>query len=114
MGSAEEIRVRRNQLKEQYGNLYDQVLEVLQRHDPMGIGLIPDEYDLVVETVLPRLKEARTAGELRQIIYEEFIDWFSPVGATKEKKRTNHSAGAEERYEGIAQDVWALIHGGAN
>lgn len=58
---------------------------------------------------MPRLKEANSADELRRIIYEEFVRWFSDSKPKSwEERLADNSAGPEERYEGIAKAVWLV------
>jgi hypothetical protein len=100
----------RNDLRQQYPIMYDAVMEVLFRHDPMRIkepfrraGLedvfeVPmDEYEPETQTILPRLEEAHSALELRKIVHEEFIRWFDP-----------HLAKEEENYTQVAEAIWSL------
>ena len=99
MGNAKEIQAKRKLLKEKYKNLYDELLALLFRYDPIGINFKDnaDEYSLEVETILPRLKEAHSPEKLCQIIHEEFVRWF---GA--------ETAGSASRYETLAKDVWGF------
>ena len=50
----------RRKLRAENKALFDEINEILFRHDPMGIsfGDNTDEYDLEVGTILPRLREA--------------------------------------------------------
>lgn len=89
-------------MKAEYGQLYDELSEILFRHDPMGINFETntDEYEPEVDTILPRLKEASTPDELRRIIHEEFVQWFNG----------DEMVGPESRYEEIAQEVWTTYN----
>jgi hypothetical protein len=109
MQNNQDPMVRTRQMRAAYGSLYDTVLEILQRHDPLGIGMMPDEYEPEVDTILPRLNEAHSPADLRRIVHEEFIWWFSDADATIEEKRQNHDAGPEEDYELIAQEIWESL-----
>jgi hypothetical protein len=93
-----EFQEEKRRLKAEYGELYFKVSEILFRHDPEGINFETntDEYEPEVETILPRLREASSATELRRIIREEFIRWF---GADE--------VGTEIEFEEIAQEVWS-------
>lgn len=92
---AKRILARRTALKAKYGSLYDEVLRILTKHDPIDIAEVPDEYEPEVDTILPRLEEARSASDARRAIHEEFVEWFS-VGL----------AGPEENFEKISLEVW--------
>src|SRR5258708_5710917 len=108
--TAEQINADRDRIKRRFGHLYTDILEIIQRHDPIGIGYLPDEYEPEVDTILLRLESASSEGELRQIIHEEFIWWFSNSEAQSWQDRLDtHSAGAEEKYEGIASEIWPLL-----
>jgi hypothetical protein len=61
--SAEKIRESRAILRARYGSLYDGVLGILAKHDPIGIAQVAkDEYEPEVDTILPRLEGARSAS----------------------------------------------------
>ena len=66
--SREEIQKTRRQLKERYAGLYDEILEILFKHDPMELDYQTnsDEYDPEVMAVLPRLHEARSAEHVEE------------------------------------------------
>ena len=79
-----------------------QMLEILFRHDPVGICMVENphratEYSPEVDTILPRLYEASSENDVLQIVYEEFVHWF------------DSSAGPQERYAQIAAEIWQLI-----
>lgn len=97
MNNVEEIKLERQRLKHKYGELYDEVQEILFRNDPIGInfGINTDEYEPEVGTILPRLKEAHSPEDLQNIIHQEFIRWF---GAD--------IAGSKTEYTTIAQEIW--------
>lgn len=73
----------RSETKAKYGMLFNEVEEILFRHDPMGInfGDNTDEYATEVGTILPRLVEARSESDVQRIIQEEFLRWFGPPDA---------------------------------
>ena len=77
--------------------LYDEVLAILFRHDPIGINFVDntDEYAPEARTILQRLREAESPEGLAGIIHEEFIHWFDI-----------DMAGPKSRYVPIAHDVW--------
>src|SRR6266852_7943123 len=94
----EEIVDERRRLKAEYRELYDQVAELLFRHDPIGINFETntDEYEPEVGTILPRLKEAVSPEELCRIIYEEFFRWFNG----------DELVGPPSKYTDIAKEIW--------
>ncbi len=98
MDSVEEIKMERQRLRREYGKLYDEILEILFRNDPIGINFEfnTDEYGPEVGTILPRLKEARSPEDLQKIIHQEFVRWFDA-----------DIAGTKARYAKIAHEVWA-------
>src|SRR4051794_13587041 len=100
MNEADLIRQNRKRQKERYYSLYEEILDILFRHDPMGInfGTNADEYEPEVGTILPRLKEAASPNDLRRIIHEEFTRWFNDEDI----------AGHEAKYDKIAQEAWAV------
>src|SRR5262245_60733127 len=72
-------RKRSESLKAAYGNLYADMSRLFREADPMSLiamGAPDDEYDPEVSTILPRLREARTAADVQRIVHEEFVRWF--------------------------------------
>ena len=98
--SGEEILSLRQDLKARYGSLYEKILGIITKHDPIGIADIPDEYEPEVDTILPRIREAHSKSEVRRIVHEEFANWFSPK-----------VAGPEGRFDSIAAEIWAVLQG---
>lgn len=99
MDSAEQSHLGRQQVKAKYGNLYDEVVAILYQHDPVALsraGAPEDEYEPEAGTIVPRLREARSADDVRRIIHEEFVHWFDAA-----------LAGPETEYAQAARDVWA-------
>ncbi len=84
-------------LKAQYKKLFASISEILLKADPIGIGYVPDEYDLEAGTILPRLPSAQSADDVQTILYEEFCDWFGPA-----------TAGSREVYAVPAAAIWEL------
>jgi hypothetical protein len=87
----------RRLLKQQYGELFERVSAVLFEVDPIGINFESntDEYEPEVGTILPRLKDASTARDVENIIYEEFCRWFD-----------TETVGSRGQYLPIAEKVW--------
>ena len=104
MGTLEEeqkkLRRERRRLKAEYGELYGRALDILFRHDPIGITVKMheknyDEYSPEVSSILPRLQEAQSVEDVTRITHEEFVRWFDA-----------RIAGAEEDYCAVGQDIW--------
>ncbi len=92
-----EWRERKQELKQQYGALWNSISEILFRLDPMGISFASntDEYDPEVSSILPRLKDCQSADDVRSVVYQEFVYWFG-----------DETAGQESDYAEIAHEVW--------
>lgn len=92
-------RLARQRLKAAYKNIYDELRAIVSRHDPIGIdsGDNADEYDPEVDTILPRLKEAHSADDVRRITLEEFARWLG-----------DSIAGSEQQYDAMAHEIWEL------
>ncbi len=99
----------RELLKTEWSGLYEEVASILCRHDPVGLCLPdvnPDEYEPEVDTILPRLQDAASVEDVRRIIYEEFLRWFSVNGESSPSDWTREYVGPEERYHNIAAEIW--------
>ena len=97
----EPVREARRELQTLYTEMFESLSDVLIGHDPIGILFDENhgEYDPEVGTILPRLREAHSEEDVRSIVHEEFVRWFSD------------SAGSVDKYSDIARDVWALWTG---
>jgi len=65
--------------KEAYRELYEELVQILYRHDPIGLatsGAPHNEYEPEVGIIIPRLRSAASAEDVTHIIYEEFSRWF--------------------------------------
>lgn len=79
---------------------FDDLVEVLYRHDPVGlveIGAPKDEYWPEVEALLPCLREASSQEHLRRIIHSVFLQKFE----------AEETCGPESAYEGISKEIWS-------
>lgn len=89
---------RRQQTTPLYGPIYDEVLDILYRYDPMGIAWDNpsrgEEYNPEARTIVPRLSEARSAADVRRIVFEEFRRWFG-----SSFRRT-------ERLDELGAEIW--------
>jgi len=82
--------------------MYDEVVRILAQEDPLSLvwgGAPKDEYGPEAVTILLRLHEATSEGELCRIAYEEFAAWF---GAELTK--------GEPSFEGVARRIWAIAN----
>lgn len=93
----EEIIAERNRLRAEYKQLFDDVAALLFRHDPVRINFEDnsDEYEPETGTILPRLRNCRSAEDVRKVVHEEFVRWFDA-----------DIAGPEEHYTAIAAEIW--------
>jgi hypothetical protein len=51
-----------------------------------------------VDTILPRLRDCRSADDVRRIVHEEFVKWFDVV-----------TAGPPEKYQTVAKRIWEEV-----
>jgi len=87
--------------KAQFVALREAVSQALRDADPLRLirrGAPLDEYDPEVGTVLPRLRGATSCGDVRTILYEEFLHWFG-----------EDVAGRIEYYDQAAENIWAIL-----
>ena len=98
----DQILERRRLLKEEYGELYGQLTALLFRRDPAHINfeVNENEYQIEVDSFLPRLGKCRSQTEVQEVIHEEFTRLFDPL-----------TAGPREKYAQIAGEVWQLWQG---
>lgn len=94
-----EIQAETARLKDEYGDLFDAVAEILFRHDPVGINFEDnlDEYYPEAETILPLLKTCHSIEDVMAAVHREFQRWFDPS-----------LAGSKDRYRKIAEEIWGL------
>ncbi len=99
MRTKEEIEADNRRVRAEYGQLFDDVAEILFRHDPIGINFEDntDEYEPEARTIVPRLKTCRSPQDVITVVHEEFQRWFDP-----------EIAGSRDRYATIADEVWCL------
>jgi hypothetical protein len=93
---AQQARKQLPAVKAEFGELFQEVSAILFHHDPMHInyGFNTDEYDPEVGTILPRLKQCRSAQDVQKVVYEEFENWFGIVGE-------------QEKYRQLSQEIWS-------
>ena len=105
MTERDEIIQKRNKLKEEFGQLFTEVEQILFNHDPAEIAFVdqesvaenPDEYAPEVETILPRLSKAKSALDVTDIVYEEFKKWFDD----------EETVGSKSKYHSLSVEIWA-------
>jgi broad specificity phosphatase PhoE len=93
-------RKRQAALKAAYGALYTEVSRLMREADPIrliAIGAPEDEYDVELRTILPRLREAKSADDVQRIVHEEFVHWFSA-----------EIAGPAEQYAEVSKNIWEV------
>lgn len=85
--------------------MYDLVVAILERHDPMrllaamkdeeDVGSDPDAYDPEASTIAPRLRGVTSRDAVVEVVRDEFAHWFDdePVHG----------------LQAIADDIWAAI-----
>lgn len=98
---------QRQNLKQEYGWLYEALIQLLAEYDPMNLivmGAPSDEYDLEVDVILQRLPEASSPSSLGQIIYEAFVHCFGssfsllPYQSTSERTKTHFAVMGEKAW----------------
>jgi len=96
---ASSIAIRRKELRETYGALYEKIEALLYKHDPIGLnfGDNQDEYAPEVDAILPKLNSCNTPAEVTGVIHKEFVRLFD-----------NQIVGPLESYTSIGTDLWFL------
>jgi hypothetical protein len=74
----ERRRAARERFKARYRALYDEVLEILFQINPVGVHGVESFEKFVPEvaSILPRLRDARLADDVEQIVLEELRRWY--------------------------------------
>ena len=76
-GENEQRRAARKRYQAQYRVLYDQLLEILFQLDPIGVHQDnAEKFVPEATTILTRLREARLAEDVEQIVLEELRRWY--------------------------------------
>lgn len=96
-----DIVAERLALKARFGALYDQLLAELFALDPIGInyGHNTDEYDPEVRPILAGIGQCASREHVLALVHRTFVQLFDP-----------EMAGAVERYDPIADWLWAERH----
>ena len=73
----EQRRAAQKHFRAQYRALYDELLEILFQLDPIGVHAGNTErFVPEATTILARLREARLADDVEQIILEKLRRWY--------------------------------------
>ena len=74
---AEQRRAARKHFRAQYRALYDQLVEILFQLDPIGVHHAnAEKFVPEATTIMARLREARLADDVEQIIQQELRRWY--------------------------------------
>ncbi len=88
---------RRRETLPKYGPVFDDVIEILYRTDPMGIAwdnpVKGEEYGKEVRDIVARLPDARSGRDVAQIGQDVFHRWFGIDGRG-------------ERWDEIGELIW--------
>jgi hypothetical protein len=107
---------QRQNLKQEYGWLYEASIQLLAEYDPMhliAMGAPRDEYEPEVDVILLRLPEASSPSTLGQIIYEAFVHCFGstfsllPYQSSSERTKTRFAAMGEKAWASWRQ--WKAV-----
>lgn len=92
-------QIAQEELRHQYGSLFDDISGLLFRHDPVGINFETnrDEYDPEARTILPRLPNCSSEADALRVVHDEFCRWFDA-----------DTAGPIQNYSAIAHEIWVL------
>jgi hypothetical protein len=97
------VRPDRRRFSRAYLVLYEEVVSIFDRHDPVALiasGSPAGEYEPEVSTILPRLREAAGPDDALRIVNEEFEKWFGqPASDAEELGREIWSAWQRYRAE---------------
>lgn len=88
----------RDDAKRAYAALFGEVRAILNRHDLMrliAIGAPAREYELEVELILPRLREASSPADVEVIVQDVFMQTFD-------------QRQPESLVAAAANDIWAV------
>lgn len=86
---------------QRYEALVAAVKRAIDAADSIGLrrlGAPADEYEPEVGTIVPRVARANDIGEVREIVHEEFANWFG-VG----------TVGPATAYEMPARAIWEAV-----
>jgi hypothetical protein len=98
MANWKESRKKQAELRSTYREAHGRLSEILFEEDPVGInfGFNAGEYEPEAATLLPRLLDARSVDDVRKVVHEEFVKWFS-------------TDSPPESYQVVAERVWKEV-----
>jgi hypothetical protein len=69
---------RRQELRSEFGDLYDRVSAILFKDDPGGVNfeINPDEYESEVDLILPRLSSCSSVADVQAVVYDVLLKMF--------------------------------------
>jgi hypothetical protein len=70
-------REERLELKKVEHGKFQVILKVVNEIDPVGLGHLPDEYDIEVLDILANLQNCQNVEDVKNLVYEVFCKWFS-------------------------------------
>jgi hypothetical protein len=74
---AEQPRAARKRFRAQYRAFYDELVDILFQLDPIGVHSgNAEKFVPEATTIMGRLREARVAEDVEQIIQQEFRRWY--------------------------------------
>jgi hypothetical protein len=77
VNEAEQRRAARKRFRAQYRALYDELVNILFQLDPIGVhGGNAEKFVPEATTIMARLREARLADDVEQIIQQELRRWY--------------------------------------
>jgi hypothetical protein len=99
---ADAIRKRRQELRAEFGALYDRVSSILFEQDPGGVnfGDNRDEYESEVDMILPRLRACTSADDVQGVLIAVFRKMFD-----------EETVRSRAQFRGIATLIWTEICG---
>ena len=76
-GENEQRRAARKRFRAHYRALYDELVDILFQLDPIGVhGGSTEKFVPEATTIMARLREARLADDVEQIIQQELRRWY--------------------------------------
>jgi len=77
LNDTEQRRAPRKRIRAQYRVLYNQLVEILLEHDPLGVHAGHGEkFVPEATTILAGLRDARVAEDVEQILLQELWRWY--------------------------------------